>query len=113
MQAAGREVRRLMAAYRDKEDLIAIGAYQPGTDPIVDDAIATRDADRALPPPAGRATERTAEADRGLLELAIAETEPVIAATPADPVAAWDTAPVAAAGPAPAIPALPPLDLPA
>ena len=40
--AAGDEVRRLMAAYRDKEDLIAIGAYQPGTDPLTDAAIAAR-----------------------------------------------------------------------
>jgi flagellum-specific ATP synthase len=39
---AGDEVRRLMAAYRDKEDLIAIGAYQPGTDPLTDSAIAAR-----------------------------------------------------------------------
>jgi len=31
-----------MAAYRDKEDLIAIGAYQPGGDPTVDTAIALR-----------------------------------------------------------------------
>ncbi len=40
-QAAG-ELRNLMAAYRDKEDLIAIGAYQPGGDPTVDTAIAMR-----------------------------------------------------------------------
>ena len=31
-----------MAAYDDKEDLIAIGAYQPGTDPLTDAAIAAR-----------------------------------------------------------------------
>jgi flagellum-specific ATP synthase len=41
-RTAGDEVRRLMAAYRDKEDLIAIGAYQPGTDPLTDAAIAAR-----------------------------------------------------------------------
>jgi flagellum-specific ATP synthase len=39
---AGDEVRKLMAAYRDKEDLIAIGAYQAGTDPVTDAAIAAR-----------------------------------------------------------------------
>jgi flagellum-specific ATP synthase len=39
---AGDEVRRLMAAYRDKEDLIAIGAYQQGTDPTTDAAITAR-----------------------------------------------------------------------
>jgi hypothetical protein len=32
-----------MAAYRDKEDLIAIGAYQPGSDPLTDRAIAARE----------------------------------------------------------------------
>lgn len=40
--AAASELRQLMAAYRDKEDLIAIGAYQPGADPVVDTAIALR-----------------------------------------------------------------------
>jgi flagellum-specific ATP synthase len=114
VQEASREVRRLMAAYRDKEDLISIGAYQPGSDPTVDAAIGRRDdIERFLCQPV---SEQSApeEADRGLLELAIAETEPIVAATPADPVPAWDTAPVVAAvGPAPAIPALPPLDLPA
>jgi flagellum-specific ATP synthase len=113
VQEAGREVRRLMAAYRDKEDLISIGAYQPGSDPTVDAAIGRRDAiERFLCQPVSEQSA-PAEADHGLLDLAVAETEPVIAATPADPVPAWDTAPVAAAGPAPAIPALPPLDLPA
>ena len=32
-----------MAAYREKGDLIAIGAYQPGTDALTDAAIAARD----------------------------------------------------------------------
>jgi flagellum-specific ATP synthase len=31
-----------MAAYKDKEDLIAIGAYQGGTDGLTDAAIAAR-----------------------------------------------------------------------
>ncbi len=112
VQDAGREVRRLMAAYRDKEDLISIGAYQPGSDPTVDAAIARRDEiERFLCQPV---SEQSApeQADRGLLELAIADTEPILAATPVDPAPAWDSAPVAATGPAPAIPALPPLDLP-
>ncbi len=42
VRSAGDEVRRLMAAYRDKEDLIAIGAYQQGTDPLTDAAISAR-----------------------------------------------------------------------
>ena len=44
IRRAGMQLRKLMAAYRDKEDLIAIGAYQPGTDPIVDEAVAKREA---------------------------------------------------------------------
>ncbi|MCC6484524.1 MAG: flagellar protein export ATPase FliI [Armatimonadetes bacterium] len=42
-RAAG-HVRRLMAAYRDNEDLITIGAYVAGANAEVDEAIATRDA---------------------------------------------------------------------
>ena len=37
-----RGLRQLLAAYREKEDLIAIGAYQRGTDPLLDAAIALR-----------------------------------------------------------------------
>jgi FliI/YscN family ATPase len=35
-------VSRLMAAYREKEELISVGAYQPGADPLVDAAIRLR-----------------------------------------------------------------------
>lgn len=35
-------IQHLLAVYRDKEDLIAVGAYQAGSDPDVDRAIATR-----------------------------------------------------------------------
>jgi flagellum-specific ATP synthase len=42
MRAAGQAVRSLMAAYHDKRDLIAIGAYEHGSDPLVDHAIALR-----------------------------------------------------------------------
>ena len=54
VRGAGDEVRRLMAAYREKEDLIAIGAYQPGTDPLTDAAIAARNPIERLPAPARR-----------------------------------------------------------
>jgi flagellum-specific ATP synthase len=40
--AAG-EVQRLEAAYREKEDLIMVGAYQKGSDPYADAAIAHRE----------------------------------------------------------------------
>lgn len=35
---AARELRRLLAAYRDAKELIDIGAYAPGSDPLVDRA---------------------------------------------------------------------------
>jgi flagellum-specific ATP synthase len=37
---AAAAVRRLMAVYRDAEDLVAIGAYRPGVDPDLDRAVA-------------------------------------------------------------------------
>ena len=40
---AANAVQRLLAAYREKEDLIAVGAYQGGTDPVVDAAIRLRE----------------------------------------------------------------------
>jgi flagellum-specific ATP synthase len=42
VQAAGQHVRAALAAYREKEDLISIGAYQRGSDPLVDVAIELR-----------------------------------------------------------------------
>lgn len=35
--------RQLLAAYRDAQDLIEIGAYQPGSNPLVDEAVLRRD----------------------------------------------------------------------
>jgi flagellum-specific ATP synthase len=42
VRLAGNEVRRLMATFKEKSDLISIGAYQPGADPLTDAAIAAR-----------------------------------------------------------------------
>lgn len=42
-RAAAQTIRELMAAYRDHEDLISIGAYRAGANPTVDAAIAMRD----------------------------------------------------------------------
>jgi flagellum-specific ATP synthase len=42
VRAAGQRLRSALAAYREKEDLISIGAYQRGTDPLLDGAIALR-----------------------------------------------------------------------
>jgi flagellum-specific ATP synthase len=41
---AGQRLRSALAAYREKEDLISIGAYQRGTDPLLDAAITLRPA---------------------------------------------------------------------
>lgn len=38
------QLRSLLAAYRDKKDLIAIGAYERGSDPVADKAIDLKDA---------------------------------------------------------------------
>jgi len=43
-RAAATEMRRLLAAYRDAKDLIEIGAYVAGTNPLVDRAIHLREA---------------------------------------------------------------------
>jgi flagellum-specific ATP synthase len=43
MRRAGSAMMRLEAAYREKEDLIMVGAYQRGSDPYVDAAIAYRE----------------------------------------------------------------------
>lgn len=43
-QEAAIELRRLLGAYRDARDLVEIGAYVPGTNPLVDRALALKDA---------------------------------------------------------------------
>ncbi len=42
--AAANTIRQLIAAYRDHEDLISIGAYRTGSDPTIDTAIAMKEA---------------------------------------------------------------------
>jgi flagellum-specific ATP synthase len=42
LRDAGQRLRAALAARRDKEDLISIGAYKPGTDPVLDAAVALR-----------------------------------------------------------------------
>lgn len=46
--AAANRLRQLLAAYREAEDLIAIGAYQQGANPLVDTAVARIDAIRTF-----------------------------------------------------------------
>jgi flagellum-specific ATP synthase len=43
-RAAARELRRLLAAERDVRDLVEIGAYVAGTNPLADRALAAREA---------------------------------------------------------------------
>jgi flagellum-specific ATP synthase len=42
VREAGQKLRAALASYREKEDLISIGAYQRGTDPMLDAAIALK-----------------------------------------------------------------------
>src|SRR5690606_4040685 len=42
-QEAAGEIKKLLSEYRQAEDLINIGAYQPGSNPIVDRAISKID----------------------------------------------------------------------
>jgi flagellum-specific ATP synthase len=91
VRAAGSEVRRLMAAYKDKADLIAIGAYQRGSDALTDAAIGAREPIDAFL--RQRVDERSSaeEADAMLSQLALLSGVP--------------DAPVAVAPPAPEPPA--------
>jgi flagellum-specific ATP synthase len=113
VRGAGDDVRRLMAAYREKEDLIAIGAYQAGTDPLTDAAIAARRPIEEFLRQRVEEPSSAAEAERGIQELsAFAELarapDPLATVTPAG-------APVPAPAPeAPGTPlhaAIPPLNL--
>ena len=104
VRSAGQRVRRLMAAHREKADLIAIGAYQPGGDPLVDEAIAKQGAIEAFLRQRPDEASLAEDADRALLVLA--GEEPRI-----DPL---DELAVAALAPAPVAPgpsAIPPLNL--
>jgi flagellum-specific ATP synthase len=103
VRSAGDDVRRLMAAYRDKSDLIAIGAYQRGTDALTDAAIDARD-------PIGgflrqHVEERTSaeEADAALTQLAllagVPEPAPVAAPEPAQQQASQPGTPLHSAIP--------------
>jgi flagellum-specific ATP synthase len=93
VRSAGDEVRKLMAAHRDKADLIAIGAYQAGSDPLTDAAIGARDPiDGFL---RQRVDEHSSaeEADAALSQLALLAgvPEPAAAAPPPEPAPAQPT----------------------
>jgi flagellum-specific ATP synthase len=98
-----------MAAYRDKQDLIAIGAYQSGADPLTDAAIVARDHIEGFLKQSVEEISSAEDADEGLAALAAlgaAVQQPV----PADPGMA--AAPAAASAPqVPLHSAIPPLHL--
>lgn len=115
IREAGTRLRSALASYREKEDLISIGAYQPGTDPLLDAAIALRPAMDGFLRQTIDDLTTTDEADHALLSLAaqlpgIGELGPGpvvdVAVAPAVPVVA-PAVPVGAPGGAPAaIPSL-------
>jgi flagellum-specific ATP synthase len=111
---AGQSLRGALAVLREKEDLIAIGAYQPGTDDALDAAIAHRSAIEAFLRQPVRERSDPAGADARLLELAgslsasLREREDEIEDAEEVPAPATSTVaePVAGAGTGPAIPPL-------
>ena len=70
VQRAGQRLRAALAAYREKEDLISIGAYQRGTNPLVDSAIALRPRIDAFLRQAVDEPSTAEQADAELLEIA-------------------------------------------
>ncbi len=67
---AGQSLRAALAILREKEDLIAIGAYQPGTDDVLDSAIAHKGAIEAFLRQPVKEHSDAVEADVRLLALA-------------------------------------------
>jgi flagellum-specific ATP synthase len=68
--AAGQRLRAALAVLREKEDLVAIGAYQHGSDPALDSALAHRGAIEQFLRQAVEERSRPEDADERLLELA-------------------------------------------
>ncbi len=79
VRAAGQRLRAALAAYHEKEDLIAIGAYQSGRDPLLDSTIALRPQIDAFLRQRVDEPSTVAEADQRLLGLvsALAVPDPV------------------------------------
>jgi flagellum-specific ATP synthase len=112
IREAGNRLRSALASYREKEDLISIGAYQPGTDPLLDAAIALRPAMDGFLRQSIDELTTAEEADHALVSLAGQLPGPEIlpaidvAVAPVAPVVA-PPVPVGAPGGAPAaIPSL-------
>jgi flagellum-specific ATP synthase len=111
VRSAGDEVRRLMAAYRDNSDLISIGAYARGSDPLIDAAIDARGPIDAFLRQGVTELSTADEADSALTNLALLSGAPEPGAVVADPVVEpAPPAPPAAPG-MPLHSAIPPLHL--
>ncbi|HEX5308105.1 MAG TPA: FliI/YscN family ATPase [Solirubrobacteraceae bacterium] len=67
---AGRQLRSALAVLREKQDLVAIGAYSAGSDPSLDSALAQRTRIEDFLRQSVDARSEPAEADAELLELA-------------------------------------------
>jgi flagellum-specific ATP synthase len=77
--ATARRIRRLLAIYREHEDVISVGAYRPGNNVLVDEAIAMRPAIRDFLVQHRDESSTLASARQALLALSSA----VMPATPA------------------------------
>jgi flagellum-specific ATP synthase len=116
VREAGTRLRSALAAYREKEDLISIGAYQPGTDPVLDAAIGLRPAIDAFLKQRVDEPSIVDEADAQLLGLAgeLTRRMPVAGEVLDGPAAMPAAVPgrqVPVGGAAPAAPAIPGLQL--
>jgi len=106
---AGTRLRSALAAYKEKEDLISIGAYQRGTDPLLDSAIVLRPRIDAFLRQQVHQPSTLQDADAELLALAQelaspvvltgeivdAGVHPAVAPAPQVPAGGMTTAPVA------------------
>ena len=101
----GQDLRRLLAAYREKEDLISIGAYQPGTDPVVDAALERRDPIAAFLRQPVSDLSTAEDADRALAALVDGALERLTPAPAGDD--SFEPPPGVPSGPS----AIPPLNL--
>jgi flagellum-specific ATP synthase len=106
-RSAAQEVRALLAAYHDKRDLIAIGAYQRGTDPRTDAAIDARPVIESFLRQGVEEPSSAEDAREGLVGLAGAQAPVLDAAELFADAAAAVIDPNAVASPS----AIPPLNL--
>jgi flagellum-specific ATP synthase len=109
---AGQRLRAALAAYREKEDLISIGAYQRGTDPMLDSAVSLMPRINAYLRQTVDERSSVTDADGELLALAEALSQQIAVA--ADVIDAGAVAPMQPRGQVPVgAPAGAPVAIPA